>query len=128
VTRRGKPSPRQGPAFDPDVPVAGFYRARLRRDGPFAALRFWIGPPLDPETGEELDRSPRWQCRMNGDELVEVSRFWPSCARDPISREEHDRLCQLYRTLDERSPFYDPRRRIDRLTAPLPFSEGGEDA
>jgi hypothetical protein len=119
--RRGKPLPPQGPAFDPDVPTAGFYRARLVRGGPFVALRFWLGLPFDPETGEELDRTPRWQCRLNGVELVDVFRFWPGCARDPISREEHDRLCDLHRTLDEASPYYDAKRPFDRLTAPLPF-------
>jgi len=121
--RRGNRAPaRTGPAFDPDVPSAGFYRYRLRRGGPFVALRYWLGPPLDPETGEEMDRSPRWQCRLNGTELVPVERYWPQCARDPIDQREHDRLCELHRTLDEASPYYDARRPFDRLTNPLPFS------
>lgn len=120
MSRRGKPLPRQGPPLDPDVPVAGFYRVRLVRDGPFVALRYWLGPPLDPETGEELDRSPVWQCRMNGTELVPVDRFWPRCAREPITREDHDRLCVLHRSVDPTSPYYDPTRKFDRLGNPLP--------
>lgn len=116
----GKPVNR-GPSFNPDLPIAGCYRATLTRGGPPVALRFWMGPPVDPETGEEMDRAPRWQCRLNGAELVPVERFWPGCARDSISLEDHDRLCELNRTLDPADPYYDPRRPIDRLKTPLPF-------
>jgi hypothetical protein len=118
-----KPRPRvdRGPSVNPDIPTAGCYRVRLTRGGPFVAVRFWIGAPIDPDTGEEMDRAPRWQCRLNGCELVPVDRFWPGCARDPIDLSEHDRLCDLNRTLDTSNPYYDPRRPIDRLKTPMPF-------
>jgi hypothetical protein len=121
TNRKPRPFVDRGPAYNPDIPTAGCYRHKLRRGGPPVALRFWLGPPIDPDTGEEMDRSPRWQCRLNGTELVPVDRFWPDCARFPISLAEHDRLCRLSATLDPASPYYDPRRAIDPLKTPLPF-------
>jgi hypothetical protein len=126
--RRGKPLPRQGPGFNPDVPTEGFYRIRLRPRCPPVALRFWRGPPLDPETQEPMDRSPVWQCRMNGTELIPVDRFWPRCARDPITRAEHDRLCDMHRTLDPDDPYYDATKPIDPMRTPLPFLKEDPDA
>ena len=121
--RKPRPPVDRGPSYSPDTPVAGCYRLRLTRGGPPVALRYWIGPPLDPDTGEELDRAPRWQCRVNGVQLVPVDWYWPRCARDPITQAEHDRLCGLNATLDPASPYYDPKRPIDRLRTPLPWSD-----
>lgn len=109
-------------AFDPDVPVEGCYRIKLRKDGPPVALRIWLGFAIDPATGEEVvERSPRWQCAINDGERVPFENYWPGCAANPISREEHDRIVAASRTMDEESPFFDPRRSINRLTAQLPF-------
>ena len=119
--RKPRPAIDRGPVYNPDIPTAGCYRFKLRRGAPPVALRFWLGPPIDPDTGEEMERSPRWQCRVNGTELVPVERYWPQCARDPISLEEHNRLCRLSATLDPASPYYDPTRPIDRLKTPMPF-------
>jgi hypothetical protein len=120
--RRGKPSRKTGPAYHPDIPTAGYYRARLRRDGPFIALQFWLGPPIDPDTGEPMENRPlRWQCRLNGSQLVPITDFWPGCAADPIDKDEFDRICRLSRTMDPDHPFYDPSRAIDRLKSPMPF-------
>lgn len=77
-----------------DEPIAGFYRAKLVRGGPWVAVRIWHGPPLDPDTGEELDRSWRWQAERNG-EPCEVWRVWPYCAGEPIDKAEHDYLLQV---------------------------------
>ena len=120
--RRGVPACKLGPAYSPEQPVAGCYRIRLRKGGPFAALRIWLGPTLDPETGEEMEnRGYRWQARLNGSELVPIGDHWPGCARDPISEGEHDRLCQLSRTMDPDHPFFDPKKPINRLKSPMPF-------
>ena len=109
------------PAHDPDVPTPGCYRIRLAKGGPPVALRIWLGPSIDPATGEEVqERGHRWQCTLNG-ERVPFENYWPGCARDPISQAEHDRIVVESRTMDPDSHFYDPRRRIDPLHAPLPF-------
>ena len=113
---------RQFEGFDPELPVAGCYRVRLAKGGPPVAIRIWRGASIDPATGEEVqDRSPTWQCAINDGERVPLDRFWPGCARDPISRAEHDRIAAESRTMDETSHFFDPKRRIDPLRAPLPF-------
>jgi hypothetical protein len=120
VTRLGTPLPARGPAFDPDVPQVGCYRVHLRKGATASALRIWLGRPRDPDTGEEmLERPFSWQAELNG-QSVDVLTYWPACAREPISREEHDRIVERNRTMDETSPFYDPRRRVDLSTAPPP--------
>ena len=120
--RLGKPRPPRGPSYDPDTPVPGFYRIKLNRAGVPVALHIWLGPPIDPDTKAEVpERGFRWQCRLNGSELVPIEDYWPGCARQPISKAEHDRIAALSRTMDPTKPFYDPRRRINRLTAPVPF-------
>ena len=47
-----------------DTPIPGFYRMRLRSGGQPVGVRVWFGPPADPVTGEELDRSWRWQATV----------------------------------------------------------------
>lgn len=99
--------------FDPDTPIEGYYRLRLARGAVWSAVRIWHGPPLDPDTGEEMDRSWRWQATING-ALVEIDRVWPRCAADRIDQREHDYLIRIQAVID-------PGRRVDPLTAPLPF-------
>lgn len=108
--------------FDPDVPVAGFYRMRLVSGGIEVGLRIWNGPPLDPVTGEELDRSWRWQATANGDPL-DLARAWPKCAGAPITEAEHDHLASLqtWGTQHGHAALADPRRRLDPLHTPLMF-------
>ena len=119
--RQGQRAAARGRSFDPDEPVAGFYSTRLAKGCCPVALCFWLGQPLDPDTGDLMDRSPRWMCLLNGWQLVEVSRFWPACARNPISREEHDRLCRRSQTLDPLDPYFDPLRPLDHRNAKPPF-------
>jgi hypothetical protein len=102
------------------MPTPGCFRVRLTRGAPDSAVRIWLGFPRDPETGEEMTERPySWQATLNG-APVPLDRCWPGCARDPISRDEHDRLVERNRTMDPESPFYDPRRRVDLSTAPPP--------
>jgi len=121
--RRAALHPRadRGPALDPDIPVPGFYRIRLIRGGPYCALRIWLGAAIDPATGLEVEeRGYRWQCAVNG-QRVPFEDHWPGCARDPISKQEYERILAESRTMDGRSAFFDPRRRIDLMTAPPAF-------
>lgn len=115
-----RPSNR-GPALDSEMPEAGCYRVRLRSGAPWSVVRIWLGAPVNPETGEEMsERGFRWQATLNG-APADLYSLWPGCARERISREEHDRLVRQNSTLDEESPFYDPTRRIDLRSAPAPF-------
>lgn len=118
--RLGTPLPSRGEAHDPDTPTPGCYRIRLRRGAPDSAVRIWLGHGVDEATGEEaIERPYHWQCTLNG-ARVSLERCWPGCARETISREEHDRLVERNRTMDETSPFFDPRARVDLATAPPP--------
>jgi hypothetical protein len=119
--RSGPRAPAATVTFDPDVPVAGHYRIRQRKGAPDSAVAIWQGHPADPDTGEPMEERPlAWQAAIDG-QPVPLDRVWPGCAREPISQLEHDRLRQRNATLDEESPFYDPRKPVDLATAPPPF-------
>jgi hypothetical protein len=119
-----------------DPLIEGFYLIQSSRgkrvDVP---VHVWFGGPLDPETGEELDRSPRWQIQIGFQLLEEVpmrvgavwindiTDVWPMCMRWPIEEAE-------YRYRLERASWagnYDPMDphgeiggRIDPMTCRLP--------
>jgi hypothetical protein len=79
-----------------DSPESGFYEMK---DGDrWAAVAIWFGPPNDPETGEELDRSYRWQARRNGQE-ADPWELWPYVCARPISQEQYLEL--LKERIDE---------------------------
>lgn len=106
-------------------PVAGFFRMKLRSAGVYAAIRIWHGPPHDPVTGEELDRSWRWQAEANG-ELIEFDRVWPQCAGSPINEAEYRRVIAQRDWAREHAPasaYADASKKVDFLSAatPLPF-------
>lgn len=109
--------------FDPDEPIAGYYRMRLRSGAAFCGIRIWHGAPLDPVTGEEMDRSHRWQAQANG-EPIDLERVWPKCAADPVDEAEYQYLTSVHAWAKENapnSPQANPMRRINPLTAPTPF-------
>lgn len=114
--------------FDADKPIAGLYRHRLRSGGVAVAVEIFFGPPINPDfdpAGDEpeyLDRSPRWQARINGDP-VEIDEVWPACAAKPIGREEADHLASLQRWGVEHGhvALADPRRALSPLESPLMF-------
>lgn len=108
--------------FAADEPVVGFYRVRMVRNGPWVPVRIWRGPPIDPDTGEELDRSWRYFAERDG-KLVEVDRVWPWCGRHPISEQEFQFLRQRSehaRHFRPDDPHANPRQSIDLLSAPIP--------
>lgn len=105
-------------------PVAGLYRLRLRSGAVYSAIRIWHGQPLDPVTGEEMDRSPRWCALANGEPVMFFDRIWPACTAEPIDRQEYDYLIATYewgKTNAPDSPQANPHRKVNLLTAPLPF-------
>lgn len=55
------------------------------------AVRIWYGPPIDPDTGDELDRSWRWMCVQDGTE-TDPYEVWPWVCHRPISPEQY---CEL---------------------------------
>lgn len=109
-------------------------RRRARRvDIP---IRIWFGAPLDPDTGEELDRSHRWQI-MIGNRLVEQDPFfvggisvtsladiWPACRNDPIDSEDYAFRIERQEWAAEYDPgdaFATPGGKISPMTVQLPF-------
>lgn len=71
-------------------PRAGHYQW-MNSDDTRSAILIWFGPPLDPETGEELDRSPRWQALRDGAE-IQVEEVWPLVRGREITETEYDEL------------------------------------
>lgn len=113
----------RGPAISVEEPVEGLFAMRLRRDGVKVAIRIWFGPPLEPWTGEIMDRAPRWQAQANG-RYIDFDRVWPACTKSPIDRREYDHLIATERWAQDHaldSALADPRRRIDPLSIPMPF-------
>ena len=112
-------------AVDISEPVAGYYRGKLRSNGIVGGIKLSYGPPLDPVTGEQLDRSWRWQALFNGDP-VEFDDVWPKCAGDRISADDYRTYVKRQRWAQVHAPqsaYADPRKRHDPLSlhSPLPF-------
>ncbi|BCA57725.1 hypothetical protein [Sphingomonas sp. HMP6] len=108
--------------FNPDVPIVGHYRMKMRSGGVFVGVRVWFGAPTDPDTGEELDRSHRWQATENG-RPVDLERVWPRCAEDQITESEAAHLIAVEAWAKQNAPnsaLANPKRRIDLLTEVLP--------
>lgn len=103
-------------------------------------IRIWWGPPLDPDTGEEMDRSPRWQIAVGGvllldDQPVEISGativnlsdIWPQALSHPIERARYEYLiarADWAADYDVNDPYGSTSGRIDPMTASLPLFDG----
>lgn len=106
-----------------DQPVAGFYRRRLVKNGPWVAVLIVHGRPRDPVTGEELDRSPRWQAWLDGKE-VDVFQVWPECSGAPIDKAEYLHLRNVSDWAREHAPYApeaQPRQSINHNKLPPIF-------
>lgn len=115
----------EGYGVDISKPAEGFFRGKLCSRGIPGGIKIIYGPPLDPITGEELDRSWRWYALFDG-EYVEIDEVWPECAGDPISAEEYRVLVNRRAWARQAMPdsaFANPKRRYDPLSASevLPF-------
>ena len=71
-------------------PIAGHYQW-MNADDTRSAIVIWFGAPLDPDTGEELDRSPRWQALKDGSEIP-IDDVWPMVRGREISPDEYTEL------------------------------------
>lgn len=112
-------------AISVSEPVAGYYRYRLGASTVKGAVRIWHGPPHDPVTGEELDRSPRWQATFNG-EPIDFDRVWPACATDTLTEAEYRFLIERRKWAQRNAPesaYAANGRKYDPLSTsnPLPF-------
>lgn len=114
------------------TPKAGYYGCRLSKHAVEVAVRIWFGSPIFD--GEELDRSPRWCCEVDGETtriehdndgnpighvLFDVFEYWPICCGTPISEKEYrHRLRRRAWALehDPDHPAANPRRPIDVRT------------
>ena len=113
----------EGYGVSPEQPEAGYYRMRLRSGGQPVGVHIWFGAPHDPVTGEEMDRSHRWQAHING-EYVEMERVWPVCAHERITEIEYNRMLNLQVWAREHAPetqIANPRMRPDPLKTPSLF-------
>lgn len=113
-------------AVDVTEPAAGFYKVKLSRDTVLRAVQLWYGPPADPVTGEELDRSWRWQAMLDDGALIDLDRVWPVCARDPITEQEFKRCSARVEWAREHAPtsaYAERGVKLDPLSTdmPLPF-------
>lgn len=104
------------------VPEEGYYWRRFIRGGPKIPVRIWFGPPHDPVTGEQLDRSHRWQATVNGKD-ADPYDTWISCAAHPIDETEYNYMMGLSKWAKEHAPNAPeakPHEKIDlNKTAPL---------
>ena len=80
------------PKLYTDKPVAGFYKRRLVKGGPWVGVELKLAPSADPsDPSNEMDRSPRWQALVCGVE-ADPYETWISCCSHPISKDEYDNM------------------------------------
>jgi hypothetical protein len=108
----------------PDQPVAGYYKRRLVKNGPWIPVRIWFSAPTDPhQPGETLDRSPRWQAELDGREIG-IWDVWPACSGHPIDEAEFRYMIATAahaRKHEPHMPEADPDRSIDLNRLPPLF-------
>lgn len=113
-------------AYDASIPVAGFYLMRLRSGAVASGIHIWFGPPLDPVTGEELDRSLRWQAQGDDGAIIDLDQVWPMCGKTPISEADFTARMKRRAWAQKAAPessYANNRRKYDPLSMsePLPF-------
>lgn len=112
-------------AVDVTKPTEGFYRFKARSGAVYGGMHIFYGPPRDPITGEEMDRSWRWQAEFNG-EPFDFDRAWPVCAGNPITEVEYRTYCARQEWARQHAPdsaYAETGKRLDPLSTanPLPF-------
>lgn len=115
----------------------GFYllRASHRSRRVDVPMRIWFGPPIDETTGEEMDRSPRWQIlvgfnlveelpmRVGGVWIEHLTDIWPRAAAEPIDESEYRyriERASWASDFDPEDPHGEIAGRIDPMTCRLP--------
>lgn len=109
-----------------------YYAVRLVKNAPRVGVCLEYGIPNDPVTHEPLDRSPRWQCWINGEsvsgdtvilEMDGVTKM-PIVNGEKITHQEYAYLLDVARWAAAHapdSPEANPRKPIDLNTAPTIF-------
>lgn len=120
---------------DPDDLVEGYYLVQFRRARRVnIPVRIWFGAPTDPDTGEEMDRSPRWQIHIAGVPFTEpldfggirfnaVTDFWPTIAGNAIDATEYTFRVERAAWAQQHDPddaLATPGGRISAMNATLP--------
>ena len=119
-----------------DPLIEGYYLVALHMAGRVSIpVRVWFGAPVDAETGDELDRSPRWQIqigfqlledeplRIGGIWFRDLSDVWPTCQKNPIDAVDWQyRLARAEWATDndEADSYSQLGGRIDPMTCTLP--------
>lgn len=106
-----------------DQPVPGWYRRRLTKGGPYVGVVIFIGCPIDPWSGEPMQRSPLLRCWVNGEEENPIEQ-WTWVAGNRITQAEYDFLMADAAHATEyrpTAPRANPSRKIDLMEAELPF-------
>lgn len=109
---------------DVSKPEAGFFRFRLSSKSVAVGVEIRFGPPLDPITGEELDRSWRWLAFVNGEPFADFDRIWPACLSDPISEDGYRTYCARQDWAREHAPessYAEPGRPHHPLSTSTPL-------
>lgn len=115
-------------------PQAGFYLMRLRSGAPLVPALIYqlcpmvipqpmtVGGPHPGEWCRPLDRSPRYEARIDG-QRVDVDRVWTARSLRPVSRHEFTFRSGPLRHWSRlnRAPEANPTRRADLNTLPPLF-------
>lgn len=100
------------------------YAITLVKGGPRCALKVWHDAPADPVTGELLDRAPRWQALLHGEEvdpfavIIEIDTVTGQAIvkGEEIDQAEYDHLLAVRKWALEHNtdaPEASPREKIN---------------
>lgn len=101
-------------------PHAGWYKRKLVKGGPWVAAAIWWHGPVDADG--EPDGDEVLLCAVDGTHQ-DPEEQWTYLAANPITEQEYRYLCALRayaQAHDSAEPLAEPRKAIDRLTAPIP--------
>lgn len=117
--------------------MAIYYRVQLVKRGPYVPLKLWYSEPIDPLTGQRLERPAMWRAVRNGrevpiwDVIIEFDgqrfRNPPAVYGDPITKEEYEYYDSLNKWAREHAPDTPeakPRDPIDLNRLPPIFKKG----
>lgn len=106
-----------------DQPEPGFYRRKLVKGGPFVGVAIFYACPMDPESGEPMQRSRHLLCQVNGEWSDPVDQ-WSWVAGSRVTQAEYEYLLADAAHAMEFRPAAaraNPRRAIDLLDVELPW-------